>query len=432
MLHFRQVVADHSPGLRITRPPTEPIRLQEHDSTEPFQMSAADYDFIKGLGEETTPLRVEFTHNGQAILKSFQYVGVVTLPSGTTMEISPKETVTKLVWLLQYALNVPSDTIETATELQSAETFIDAFGALFYAELRQLLQQGIRREYRRTQTVSETVRGQLDVERQLQRPEPIPVDFAIEYDQFTKDTVLNQAILAAATELVGLVRDTEIASNLELQRQRLRQQVTPAPVSRNELEAVDLTRLSAYYEDIFTLTKLVLSRRYFDDIRVGERVSYGLLINMNAIFEATVERAFRNAGTKFGLNVEGQATVSDLIEGPHAVAMTPDFAIRTQRGELVLVGDAKWKTNAHEAADIYQLTSYMLADETPGVLVYPSQRGDRVAQSTVRSDFILRSIELPTANPTATYEEYQAALEAAAIACLQDLLPGSIVQVGDE
>jgi len=82
-----------------------------------------------------------------------------TLPSGLRIEVNPKDTVSRLLDLLQYSMEVPTDTIETETGLEEANKFIDAFAALYHAELKQVLRQGIRRDYKRIQSTEESVRG---------------------------------------------------------------------------------------------------------------------------------------------------------------------------------------------------------------------------------------------------------------------------------
>lgn len=154
----------------------------------------------------------------------------------------------------------------------------------------------------------------------------------------------------------------------------------------------------------------MLAHRFFEDIAAGEQPTHGLFINMNTMFEAVVERAFRDGANQLSppLLVEGQADTSTLITGPHAVDMTPDLLVTDADGQPLLVGDAKWKTGTRSPSDVYQLTSYMLADGVPGLLVYPEQQGITEV-SQVRSgegELSLRSVELPTATATDTYETF--------------------------
>jgi len=406
---------------RQTDPPKNPIEIEEHSSTEDYEdigafpLSKSDVDFIDGMD----PLSVKHTAGEDSYITTSSYVGVATLPSGLRIEVNPKDTVSRLLDLLQYSMDVPTDTIETETGLEEANKFIDAFAALYHAELRQVLRQGIRRDYKRIQGTEESVRGRLDVQRQIQRPNPIPTDFAVEYDTFTANTTLNQAVLLATQVLTVLVEDKELSGRLSRQEAQLRKLVSPEHIFVEELQNIEITRLNEHYEDLLELTQLVLSRRFFEDIRIGNRESFGLFINMNSIFESVVERAFREAAKEIDeeWSVEGQGDITNLIEGPHSVSMTPDFVINDSTGEIILVGDAKWKTGNTSAGDVYQITSYMMADDSPGLLVYPQKGTEESSESQVQKsdgELELRSVNLPTAAEAESYEEYRKELVGAA------------------
>lgn len=419
-------VREESRGQRRTEPPETPIRLTEHDRSAAFQLSFADIAFLESIGENGAPLSVTHTASETSYIESGSYVGVAALPSGTRIEVNPKETVSRLLDLLQYAMDVPTTTIKTTTEMKQANTFLDAFASLFYAELKAVLNQGIRRDYRRIDAIEDTVRGRLDVQRQIQRSTPIPTDFAVEYDTFTADTTLNQAVLNATQILAALVEDEKLSSKLTHQEMQLRQFVTPTSVSVADLKTVQITRLNKHYEDLIELSRLVLSRRFFEDLTLGDQQTFGLFFNMNTMFETVVERAFTEAveNVKPGWSVDGQGEVGVLITGPHSVSMQPDFVIRNEKDQIRLVGDAKWKTGDVKAGDIYQITSYMLADNAPGLLVYPEQGTDDTP-STVRAKdeaLILRSVELPTAAGVASYDLYQNRLVEAAEMILSRML----------
>ena len=103
--------------------------------------------------------------------------------------------------------------------------------------------------------------------------------------------------------------------------------------------------------------------------------------------------------------------------------MTPDFVVNDST-ESRIVGDAKWKNKARRREDVYQLTSYILAEQSPGVVIYPDRDVEK-EESTVHMDekeFDLVSLNLPTATDAATYQEYTNALIEAIRKQLQKLL----------
>lgn len=407
-----------------TEPPRDPLVLAEHETSVAFPMSDRDIEFLESIDAEPQPLSLEFTREGEVKVSASQYVGVVTTPSGHQIEVEPKQSVTNVLWALQFALDIDTGVIDSPTSLTQSNTFIDALGALYASALEEVLEQGLHREYVRRQETATSVRGRIDVQRQLQRPTPIPTDFEIEYDAHTADTLLNRGILAATRRLVSLVEDPEIAGRLDHQRNRLRQYVSETVVSAGELEQLDLTRLNRHYEAALSLARIVLTEDFFDDLKSGRQHSYGLFLNMNSVFEAMVERAFRDACRRIDeeWRIDGQASIPELIDGPHAVSMTPDVVAWDATGDGQFVADAKWKTGDARSGDIYQLTSYILALEAPGLIVYPEQSHQKAAHSLVDGTYPLQSIELPTAASAESYDEYRTTIVTAVVDLLEEML----------
>jgi 5-methylcytosine-specific restriction enzyme subunit McrC len=421
--HFGPVIDPTSKDETI--PPSDPISLEEHDQTVPFEIDEEDTAFLERLEEECSPapLSVSYTSEGLAVLSTGSHVGVVTLPSGTQVEVTPKRSVTNLLWALQYAFDAPVESIDVETEFSAASTFFDAIAILFLGELRTVLDRGLHREYVRTNSVRDHVTGRIDVQRQLRRSLSAPTDFAIEHDEFTADSVLNRAVLTATRVLIRLVRDTELASSLRVQEQRLRQFVTPSPVSVEAVERIELSRLNDHYETLVDLTRTVLTRDFFEDVSAGSQRSLALFVNMNYIFERIVERAFRAVAKEHGdMVVEGQASIQNIVDGPHAVAMRPDVVVRNTEGVPITVVDAKWKTGSVSSADVYQLTSYILAMETDGALVFPGHRDRGSEQSSVLDEYALRSITISTNAPVFSYDDYVDALESSAHEYLEEVV----------
>lgn len=254
----------------------------------------------------------------------------------------------------------------------------------------------------------------------------MPTDFAVEYDTLTANTTANQAILAATQILTRLVEGDTLAAVLSRQATQLRQTVEPNHVTSAEIEAIETTRLNAYYADLLELSRLVLQRRFFEDLTAGAVASFGLFINMNTVYEAVVERAVRAGAAQINLDwtVEGQGSLGDLIDGPHAVGMQPDAVVLDEEGCVIAVADAKWKTGGDSSGDVYQLTSYMLAEGVPGLLVYP-QQDETERESVIQGEHVLRSVYLPTAADVSSATEYIEKMEGEAATQLRSIISDS-------
>jgi len=386
-------------------------RLREYEATPyldtdelpPKAREAVEREINEaGEPDRLSRLTLEYRSDGRARLRATQHVGIVALPEGPTIEIRPKIPKTDLLGLLKYAQNIDARTFEQETQLVGGARFVDALATLFENELSQVLSQGLHGSYRRVTQTTDHIRGRIEVQQQLQRQGPTPTAFECTYDELTVDNTVNRAILYATTILQRLASDPDLNRALRRHQQRLRRRVELTPVRPIELESIELSRLMGYYEDLVRLTKLVLRSVHLDALRVADRDSYALLVNMNTIFEAVVERAVSELATDRGWTARGQATSTRLVSGGHRrIQIRPDVLVSD--GECArLVGDAKWKRddpagNSREPSpsDIYQLVAYQVAHDVPGVLFYPEQ--EQALQSTyeVRDLDSLTLVEVP-------------------------------------
>lgn len=409
-------------------PEPETVTLSEWSESQPVSLTDTDIDFLEHqINTDRVKLGIEYTGEGQVVLSSSRYVGIVALPDGPTIEVIPKSAGDNFVSLLQYANGVEAQTIQHRTEVHGGRAFLDALAALFVDEVETILQHGLAQTYRRKQNAEEFLRGQLDIQRQLQQQGPAATAFEVNYDELTADIPANQGVLYAAMVLRRMVTERRLQQRLDQQVTRFRREVTPRQVRPSEFVEIEVTRLNEYYRDALRLAELIIRNVYVEKLREGSRGSYGLLINMDAIFEAVVERAFRDAVEQDdrwdGWWVEGQANITGLVTGgTPRVRMRPDLVVRNGDDEVVFTGDAKWKTGTVRQSDVYQLTAYQLADDVPGTLVYPGQNGAVETEYTVRGRYPMVVHELPTSAAVNSYAEFCTTLTENTAALLERLI----------
>jgi 5-methylcytosine-specific restriction enzyme subunit McrC len=390
--------------------------LQEYEETDPLteeELPESDRHIISNDINAGNRDRIEMVWlpDGRVKLRATQFVGILTLPGGLTIEIRPKVSGTNLLELLEYSQGIRADTLDERTAISEGKDFIRALATLFEAELGSVLQRGLVKEYCQHSNTEEHVRGQLNVQRQLQRQGPQPTQFECTYDELTTDTVLNQSILYATTVLLQLIEDGRVSAALQRKQQRLQRQVTLRPVRAIELEHIELSRLASHYEDIFRLTNLVLKGVYAKDLRSGKRSSFSLLVNMNDIFEGVVERVMEDVLADPARTVHSQYSTSNLVwDGPRSINIRPDIVVKD--GDAVsFVGDAKWKEDEPKNrepsnGDIYQLISYQVAHGVPGALFYPAQNEVVASKYESPLEHPLQLIEVPTTSaPGEDYAE---------------------------
>ncbi len=409
------------------------IELGEYESSDPIRLSETAARMLEqevNGGEARTGERIKLKYNreGKAILTATQYVGIVSLRDGPTVQVEPKAAGTNLLYLLRYAQDTNVSTFEIQTPYREGKTFLDALGALYEAELRRVLNRGLQTDYRRKSGTEEHLRGQLDIQRQIQRQPPTPTAFECTYDELTHDTIANRSILYATYILLGLVSDPVLTQSLRQHQQLLRRRVSLKPVSVQEIKSIQLNRLSEYYSDILRLAQMVIGNVFVGEIEAGSAASFAMLMNMNTIFEKAVEKAVEKIVSEYdGWEVKPQdRTQSLLTKGKHDVTLKPDITVYDDTGSVQLVGDAKWKTDKPSNSDFYQMTSYMLARDAPGVLFYPDCNDRNATETIVADQYDLILAELSTATSVSSYDEFVESFEEDISELMNDVLSGSV------
>ncbi|WP_049972534.1 McrC family protein [Haladaptatus cibarius] len=391
------------------------IELAEHDVSEPLDLSEETLRAIDSeINRNAKRLDYEYVADGSVRLSTSSHVGLVSLPGDTQVRIRPKAAGDNFLRLLLYSHGSKSEMLDSPVGTRSGELFVDTIGALFSEHVESLFTQGLGKKYRTNESREKYLRGRLNVQKQLAHSAVTTTRFDVRYDELTHDTPENQAILHATRLLLRLVTDSSLQQSLRRHEQLLRRDVTRRPVRPHEFDQMHLDRLTSHYRDVLRLAELVVRASFLDNFQHGTRGTYGLLVNMNRVFEAVVEQAAQTALSNTSWSVEPQSRIRRLVTGgTPRINMYPDFVLRGPDGGLRLVGDAKWKTGTVSQSDVYQMTSYQLADDVPGVLVYPSQNGGLETEYSVDERLPLRVVELPTSRSTNDFQAFSRGLSTA-------------------
>ena len=400
------------------------FEVGEWSATPPIELSSEDQRLLRTqVNQAETRIKIQYRSDGKAILHTTQHVGVVSLPSGITLQIEPKAAAGNLLHLLRYANGIKGSEISERIGLAEGRTFINVLGELFIDELQKLLERGLSRSYESARSQERFLRGRLQLEEQVRNQGPIATSFSCEFDTFTADTTLNQAVLAATVLLSELVDSGSLTNELQAYRTLLRRHVTERVVSTADLDQVQLTRLNQHYEPILRLSRLLLEGSFVEDIKLGHRESYSLLIDMNRVYERVIERAFSDlVDTYPGWTVRTQRSNQSLLQGEPRVELIPDIIVEKD-SETQLVADAKWK-RSRSNSDLYQLVAYELAEHAPGALIYPDIGGALNTTYTVRGGDQLDLVEFDTSRYAPTFEDFHNLIRDSAQSVLGSLING--------
>lgn len=363
---------------------------------------------------EAKKIKLEVVDDGgerlTAIIRSTDYAGIIGLPDSDSIYIRPKIEGAALLRLLQLdETGSDVETLEQVAQLEAGTEFVDLLAGMYTDELATVMRKGIERSYRRVTQKEDYVRGQLELQKQLQRSGPAAVDFHCSHDELTLDTDLNRTVLHAARVLLGLSSEEETQRRLRRQVSELRRDVSLEPITPQKADSIRLTRMNRHYENLLRLAKLVINNVFIDDIQNGDSLGYTLLLDMPDRYQDALLSPLRDVRDEFSVTAEKQLT--DFLTGDFELTPQPDYVF-TDGGEVVLVADAKWKDldSSPDRADIYQMIAYQQYLDVPGVLLYPqSDPGEKIIESSrVENGHPLYAARVPVHESRENYQQYRA------------------------
>lgn len=270
---------------------------------------------------------------------------------------------------------------------------LEAFMAVFLAEVSILVRRGLARSYIPHEENLTCLKGKLDFSNHIRHNLFHKERFYVRYDEFSIDRPINRVIKKALREVSRVSQNSE---NYRRAGQLLNyfEEVSSPRDWRHEVKISSMDRSVKYkaYEESFEWAKLIL-QNFSPDNREGERKTIALLFPMEAVFEKYIEyildKGFRTLAPNW--NFKSQSKEHKIMGGYEnnvSFAINPDLLAIDENNHRCVILDTKWKRinqdntkNKYDISqsDIYQLYSYGKvyqrkdkdARETSLVLLYP-------------------------------------------------------------
>lgn len=339
---------------------TEPVVA----SLDRAQISASAFDWLCRLN---TTYRVTHSAGFAEVedsrhLKLDNYVGVLTTPCGTVIEVLPKvhsdgQEVSALRTLLRRMIMCAGPLTPRADEEADLLRFDGPVHewvlCRFLAALSHILSRGVRSDYVRMESVETHLRGQLQIAEQVRLPPGRAHLFALSYDELTTDRAENRLIVSA---LMKTLRMTTSADNWRRAHEYrdLMREIPPSTNIDADFRVWRTERLMAHYAPAKTWCELILRDEMPLSMR-GETAGISLLYPMERLFEKYVERGLRGQLAPCSTLTPQSGTWSlTRHQGKNMFQLRPDFLVNHALGQSVL--DAKWKLlDQHAPEQKYQL-----------------------------------------------------------------------------
>jgi len=354
-------------------------------------------------------------YRGVRALRATQHVGVVRF-GPRTVQVLPKiykgsapadesqrarQATHNLLYLLAYAGQVPIREHEVAPLLRRDLDWFEILTRLFATHLMRLWQRGPYRQYQIVEDELPVLKGKWRISEQLRRPDRQHA-FAVIYDEFTADTLLNRVLRFVVERLWRLTRDTENRRQLGVLRQWMDGITVLSQITVAEADRITLTRLNQHYEPLLNLARLFLDNSALQ-LAIGDHTTFAFVFDMNALFEAFVANFIRRhrdqilpvSLQKCELLPQTSGATRHLArhQNHHVFRLKPDLAFRVGQAFPVLL-DTKYKRlDAADTrlgvseGDFYQMYAYAQRyDCRQVVLLYPQTAG---MTAPLRARFLL-------------------------------------------
>lgn len=327
-----------------------------------------------------------FVQKGTECIRVSKYVGLLTLPDGTQLEILPKigngpASRMMLLRMLRYLRNGPFRALSTANTAVAELPLWDVFVTAFLDALETLVRQGIQRAYVPVETNERFWKGKFQSTRQQRENAQHAERLAVQYDVLTANVPPNRILKTALLYL------RQQPHSLSIQ-QRIRQldwALDELPISESladDLYAVQRnSRMFARYETALRWAIALLGKRGYG-VKTGKTADLSLLFPMERVFEDYVAQGVRRFWPDADAVTvqESSAHLVNEHSGTPKFKLRPDILIR--QGERTIVLDTKWKelngrdqtgNYGIDQSDLYQLYAYgKKYDANDLFLVYPA------------------------------------------------------------
>ena len=324
------------------------------------------------------------------IITAKNYVGIITMNDGTTIEILPKvystieddaagsRTKKLLIDMLKTLRDTPYKSLQTTNVNIEKMNIFEIFIRMFIDEVFYIVKRGLKCSY---ETIGENAaffRGKMKFSQQIRYNYIHKERSYVEYDAFTVNRPENRLLKATLQYLYRHSTSYRNRNDLKLLLNTF-SEVDASVDYKGDFARFVPDRNSKDYATALLWARVFLMGKSFTSF-AGSEVALALLFPMESLFESYIATLLRRSLDTSIFKVSAQDRSYYLFEEPKAVfQMKPDIVITDVTRNTIYIMDTKWKVLSEEKAnygisqaDMYQMYAYQKKYEAQNVtLLYP-------------------------------------------------------------
>ena len=324
------------------------------------------------------------------IITAKNYVGIITMKDGTTIEILPKiyseidndesgaRTKKLLIEMLKTLRDTPYKTLQTSNVNIEKMNIFEIFIRMFIDEMFFIVKRGLKCSYETIEENANFFKGKMKFSQQVRYNLAHKERNYVEYDAFTVYRPENRLLKAT---LQYLYKHSSSSKNRTDIKSLLNSfaEVEASVDYKSDFSKYIADRNMKDYTTALMWSKVFLMGKSFTSF-VGSEVAVALLFPMETVFESYVATMLRKELIPKGYLVSAQDRKYHLFDEPDKkFLMKPDIVITRNSDGCIFVMDTKWKVLSESKpnygisqADMYQMYAYQKKYSSESVtLLYP-------------------------------------------------------------
>lgn len=348
------------------------------------------------------------------IITAKNYVGVITMEDGTTIEILPKiysrekstEAKTKrlLVDMLKTLRNTPYKSLQTTNVNIEKMSIFEVFIRMFIDEVYVIVKRGLKNSYETIQSNEAVLKGKMKFSGQIRYNYAHKERCFVEYDAFNLNRTENKLLKAT---LLYLYKNTGSSKNKNDIKTLLNSflEVDTSVDFEGDFAKIIPDRNVKDYASALMWSKVFLMGKSFTSFS-GSEIAFALLFPMEILFESYIAVQLRKLLNLSEYSVSAQDRTHHLFDEPgKKFLLKPDLVVKDKVRNIIYIIDTKWKVLSDSKpnygisqADMYQMYAYQKKYSAENVmLIYPNTKkipADKVIEFrsqdgvTVRARFV--------------------------------------------
>ena len=330
--------------------------------------------------------------SGQEVITMRNYVGIVSLKCGISIEILPKIAADNeseeskqyarrlVVEMLKECGAISYKHFQQASLTADKLNLFEAFISLFIDEVNELYRRGLKAGYVPAEDNERFLKGKLLIVEHIKKNIAHKERFYVGYDVFGFDRAENKLIKST---LLYLKNKSADENNKRAIRRLLLafDEITPSENYEGDFAKCETGRATKEYEGAIRLCRVFLRKKSFT-MYSGSNDAVALLFPMETMFERFIASKMRSA-----LQDEWTVSTQDrgkyLFDSPRKFPLRPDIFLQRGKDERIIV-DTKWKLLNGDSvknygisqADMYQMYAYHTRYENIQrvILLYPKSQ----------------------------------------------------------